>query len=112
MEFKDKVVIVTGGANGIGKTISECFKSEGATVLIIDKVDGDHYIGDISQKDVLERFAETVIGRFGHVDILINNAIPQMKGIDDCSWEDFEYSLKVGVTAPFYLTKLFMPYFS
>ncbi len=35
-----------------------------------------------------------------------------MKGIDDCSFEEFQYALTVGVTAPFYLTKLFMPYFS
>ena len=35
-----------------------------------------------------------------------------MKGIDECTYEEFEYALKVGVTAPFYLTKLFMPYLS
>ena len=37
---------------------------------------------------------------------IINNALPQMKGIDECSWEDFQYALSVGVTAPFYLVKL------
>ena len=34
-----------------------------------------------------------------------------MRGVEDCSYEDFEYALKVGVTAPFYLSKLFLPYF-
>ncbi len=53
-----------------------------------------------------------VISKYGKVDFLINNAIPIMKGINECSYEDFEYALKVGVTAPFYLTKLFMPYFT
>ncbi len=35
-----------------------------------------------------------------------------MKGINDCSWDEFNYALRVGVTAPFYLTKLFLPYFA
>ncbi|MBQ7825153.1 MAG: SDR family oxidoreductase, partial [Clostridia bacterium] len=47
-----------------------------------------------------------------HVDILINNALPIMRGIDDCSYEEFSYALAVGVTAPFYLTKLFAPRFA
>ncbi len=48
----------------------------------------------------------------GHVDYLINNALPMMKGIDECSFEEFQYALSVGVTAPFYLTKLLSPYFA
>ena len=47
-----------------------------------------------------------------NIDFLINNALPKMKGIDNCSFEDFNYSLQVGITAPFYLSKLFLPYFS
>ena len=35
-----------------------------------------------------------------------------MKGINDCSWDEFNYALRVGVTAPFCLTKLFLPYFA
>jgi len=61
---------------------------------------------------VLECFAKYVIGQYGHVDFLINNALPLMKGIDECSYEEFQYALRVGVTAPFYLSKLFMPYFA
>lgn len=110
--FEGKVVVVTGGAKGIGKCISEEFQKAGATVCIIDKEAGDHFVGDISDRSVLERFAEDVIARYGHVDFLINNALPLMKGIDDCSYEEFQYALSVGITAPFYLTKLFQPYFS
>lgn len=61
---------------------------------------------------MLERFADKVIAEYGHVDFLINNALPKMCGIDECSYEDFEYALRVGVTAPFYLAKLFQPYFA
>ena len=53
-----------------------------------------------------------VIADYGHVDYLINNALPLMKGIDTCTYEEFNYALRVGVTAPFYLTKLFAPHFA
>ena len=112
MEFKDKVVIVTGGANGIGKCISEEFTKAGAHVCIIDLCGNDYFQGDLADKDTLERFAEKVISEYGHVDVLVNNAIPLSRGIAEASYEDFEYALKVGVTAPFYLSKLFVPYFS
>lgn len=110
--FQGKVVVVTGGAQGIGKTIVEEFRKNGATVCMIDKQLGPHFVGDISKKDVLEQFAKGVIKEHGHIDYLINNALPIMKGIEECTYEEFEYALAVGVTAPFYLTKLFMPYFS
>ena len=69
-------------------------------------------MGDGGDKDTLERFSRYVVEKSGHVDYLINNALPLMKGIDECSFEDFQYALSVGVTAPFYLTKLLMPYFA
>lgn len=105
-QFEKKVVIVTGGAQGIGKCIADEFRKEGAEVCIIDFKKGEHYVGDISRKEVLEAFAEDVIKRHGKVDYIINNAIPMMKGIDDCTYEEFQYALSVGVTAPFYLVKL------
>ena len=108
--FQDKVVVVTGGANGIGKCIAEEYKKAGATVCIIDMAEGDHYVGDISKKEVLEAFAADVLSKYGHVDILVNNALPIMRGIDCCSYEEFQYALAVGVTAPFYLSKLFAPH--
>ena len=109
--FQNKVVVITGGAAGIGKCIAEEFQKAGAIVCIIDKTPGDHYVGDISDKAVLEAFAADVIAKHGAVDILVNNALPIMRGIDSCSYEDFQYALAVGVTAPFYLSKLFAPHF-
>ena len=87
MDFKDKVVVVTGGAHGIGKAIADSFQKEGATVEIIDIAPGNHFVGDISKKEVLEEFAASVIQKHGHADYLINKALPLMKGIRDCSYE-------------------------
>ena len=112
MDFNNKIAIVTGGAQGIGRCIAEEFRKAGATVCIIDKQAGDHFVGDIADKNVLERFAQEVIAKHGRVDYLVNNALPLMKGIAECSYEEFQYALSVGVTAPFYLTKLFVPYFA
>ena len=112
MDFKDKVAVVTGGAQGIGLCIAQEFRKAGARVCVIDRQPGDHFVGDISDKLVLERFAGEVVARFGRVDFLINNALPLMKGIDECSYEDFQYALSVGVTAPFYIAKLFAPHFA
>ena len=105
--FKDKVVIVTGGANGIGKCIAGEFRAVGATVYVIDKQEsGDHFVGDIANKDVLEAFVTDILKKHDKVDCIINNALPLMKGIDECSYEEFQYAMNVGVTAPFYLVKL------
>ena len=79
---------------------------------MIDILDNPYYVGDIGDKQVLDAFCEKVISDYGHVDYLINNAPPMFKGIDECTYEEFNYALNVGVTAAFYLTKLFMPYFA
>ena len=106
--FKGKVVIVTGGANGIGKCIVDEFRKQGSYVYVIDRQEGDHFVGDISKKEVLEAFVAEVLEKHDRIDCIINNALPLMKGIDECSYEEFQYALSVGVTAPFYLVKLLM----
>lgn len=105
-EFKDKVAIVTGGAQGIGMCIADEFRKAGTHVYVIDKQEGNHYIGDISDKNILESFVQEILSKHDNVDFIINNAIPMTKGLDECSYEEFQYALSVGVTAPFYLVKL------
>ena len=110
-DFKNKIAVVTGGARGIGKGIREEFEKAGAKVCVIDILENDYFVGDLADKATLERFAAKVIRDCGHIDYLINNAAPKMCGITNGSYEDFEYALKVGVTAPFYLSKLFAGHF-
>ena len=121
-DFKGKVAVITGGAQGIGRCIAEIFREQGAAACIIDLKEltpeeasafADYYCrGDISQEETLRSFAEEVILKYGRIDFLINNALPLFKGIDDCSYEEFNYALRVGVTAPFFLTKLFLEHFA
>ena len=112
--FSNKVVVITGGARGIGAETARRFREEGAHVCVIDKQAGEgvSFVGDIAQQETLERFAAAVLREHGHVDVLVNNALPLMSGIDECSYEDFSYALAVGVTAPFYLSKLFNAHFA
>lgn len=110
--FKDKVAVITGGAQGIGRAIADEFAKNGAAVCIIDRQPNDYFTGDLADEQTLRRFAHKVISDYGKIDFLINNAPPLMKGLNDCSYDEFNAALRVGVTAPFYLTKLFLPYFA
>ncbi len=109
---RDKIVVITGGSRGIGEEIARSFEREGATVCIIDRAENDYYTGDIADKETIERFAAQVIGDYGRLDVLVNNAPPAMVGISTGSYEEFQQALAVGVTAPFYLTQRLLPYFS
>lgn len=126
MRFADSVCVVTGGANGIGRCITEAFLGEGAVVAVIDtdraaglaleerfgaRVLFVH--GDIARKEALERFAGAVAGAYARVDCLVNNACVTKRGLlSGCSYEDFNEVLRVGVTAPYYLALLFRDRFA
>lgn len=123
MDYANQVVVITGGANGIGAALAQAFSEKGANVAVID-VDGrekEHLQsgnvlfmqGDITEESVLVEFANRIKERFKSVNYLINNACIGKGGIlSACSFEDFNYVLKLGVTAPYLLTSLLQDHFA
>ncbi len=122
--MNNKLCIITGGAAGIGRYMVEKFISEHYIVSVIDadenagksltKQYGDKalfYHGDITEQSVLDGFLTFITNRFQQVDAFINNACIGKGGLHSCGYDDFNYILRMGVTAPFYLTKLLMPHF-
>lgn len=110
--MKNKVVVITGAAKGIGAAIKELFLSQGAIVCEIDILENDYFVGDISKKEVLQEFVNKVLQEHDKIDYLINNAMLTKGGIDNCEYDDFMYALSVGAAAPYYLSKLFKDHFN
>lgn len=109
---KPKVAVVTGGAQGIGKAICDAFLKQGVSVCPIDLQENDYFVGDIADEKVVRAFASKVITDYGAIDYLINNACLSRGGLNSCTYDDFNYVLRVGITAPFFLTQLFLEHFN
>lgn len=116
-----KVCVITGGSNGIGRCMVDQFIKTGYRVFVVDRDESafEHmqevygkqhcfcYGGDIAASEVLEGFADFIREHTAHVDALIHNACLSRRGIlSGCGYEDFNYVLQVGVSAPYYLTML------
>lgn len=111
MDMQGKIAVVTGGAQGIGKAICEGFTARGATVCTIDRQPNDGFVGDLADQRTLEAFAAHVLDRHGAVDYLVHNAMITHGGLDRCTYDAFNEVLRVGVTAPYYLTRLLADHF-
>lgn len=115
--FEEKVIVVTGGARGIGRHLAEGLSARGAQVAVMDREEGDtpcawFFTGDLSRREDIEAFAEGIIRRFGRVDGIVHNAMTSRGGYPDCGFDDFLWAQAVGVAAPYYLTTLLTPHFS
>ncbi len=72
LNLKDRVVIVTGGAAGIGRATAERFESEGARVVVWDVTGGERV--DVTSREAVEAATNDVIAKYGRIDVLVNNA--------------------------------------
>lgn len=72
LNLEDKVVIITGGAAGIGRATAERFESEGARVVVWD-VTGDERV-DVTNREAVEAATNGVVAKYGRIDVLVNNA--------------------------------------
>ncbi|WKV12304.1 3-oxoacyl-ACP reductase FabG [Marivirga harenae] len=122
--LKDKVAVITGGANGIGKATAEKFIAEGAQVAIWDitKEKGEEtakdlgnntkfYQVDTTSFEQVEKAAKQTHQDFGKIDILINNAgITQDATLTKMTIEQWQKVLDVNLSGVFYCTKAISPF--
>ncbi len=115
-DFKDKIVLITGGSRGIGKGIAEMFAGSGATVLVTYKNSIDehyfdskkirHYKCDVSDLKAVGETVDLIIKEFGKIDVLINNAGITKDGlIMRMSEEDWTTVFDINLKGAFNMTK-------
>jgi 3-oxoacyl-[acyl-carrier protein] reductase len=119
MATQGKIALVTGGGTGIGAAIARRFVKEGVRVVIcdIDTKNGQavsaelgapaqFYELDVSDESQVNSVVEKVIGEFGHIDVLVNNAgITNDKLVIRMSAEDWERVIRINLTGAFLMTR-------
>jgi NAD(P)-dependent dehydrogenase (short-subunit alcohol dehydrogenase family) len=125
-----RTAIVTGGARGIGVHYADALAAEGAQVMIGDIVDGEEVAKDInsrqgqgavdsgtvdvSNEEAVKKFVAKTLGRFGKIDILINNAavfahLPS-QGVENIDVADWDKVMAVNIRGPFLMAKHVVPH--
>lgn len=129
MQLVDKIALITGAGQGIGRGIAEVFGREGATVIVVDKdpeaIDdtlatlaargqtSHGLLADISDEGAVQSLADTVSQRFGRLDILVNNAGVGAEGtLATRTMEAWDRVISINLRAPYMLTKYLAPLLS
>ena len=122
--FKEKVVVVTGGAQGIGRGICECFLKQGARVVVADlnaPADLDEWRDscdeqvywietNVTSMESIQSLASLLENAFGHVDVIVNNAgIMFQKSIEEQTEADWDVMMAINVKGPVMMTKYLLP---
>ena len=128
MKINDRVALITGSGQGIGKAIALTFAREGAKIAINDisfneakaletveelrklGVEAELFLADVSQEEDVNSMVEKIIARFGRVDILVNNAGINRDGLlHKGNLANWEAVMAVNLTGPFICTKAVLP---
>ncbi len=122
MHIKGKVILVTGGANGIGRALCERFAREGAKKIIVTDIDvenamlaaeatgGAAYKLDVSSEDQVKSVVADVIEKFGRIDLVVSNAgIGGEEGCLEVSNESWQKIYEINVLAHLYLSRAVFP---
>ncbi len=127
MRFENKVVVITGGAGGVGQALVRLFAREGARIMIVDmNADGcrlaaeearslgaqaDYLAGDLQQKEYCEAAVAHCVERFGALDILLNNAGIIPRGTIEETTDDMWFAaMGVNLNAVFFLCRAAIPH--
>lgn len=123
--LESKVAIVTGGAGGIGRATAAAFLREGASVMLVDRVEADvrsaaeslgeraaFFAADVSELGPTRAYVEATIARFGGVDVLFANAgiEGRVAPITECPVEELDRVLAVNVRGPFLAIQAVAPH--
>lgn len=119
MILKDQVAVLTGAASGIGEAVARRYLDEGANCVLVDvkpasdiekrfaSYGPDRVVAiqaDVTRRDDIERIVATAVDRFGHIDILFNNAaLFDMRPLLDESWDVYDRLFAVNVKGMFFL---------
>jgi meso-butanediol dehydrogenase/(S,S)-butanediol dehydrogenase/diacetyl reductase len=126
MRLQGKVSLITGGGSGIGEATAKTFAREGSTIMIADRDEAgaarvvgeiraagghaEYVVVNVGKPAEVERMIETASGRFGRIDVLLNNAVYTAVGrVADIPLDQWQQTLDVSLTAYFYATKLVLP---
>lgn len=127
MKLKDKAVIITGGAGGIGSGMAKAMVKEGAKVAIVDlneeqgnavaaelqviSPDSMFIKADLTERERLHEIVDTVVEKYGKLDVLVNNAhASRQVNFEDTTQEDMDFSFNTGFYPTFYLMQSAFPH--
>jgi NAD(P)-dependent dehydrogenase (short-subunit alcohol dehydrogenase family) len=122
LSMADKIVVITGGAKGIGAAIVSMFYEEGATVIVLDILDISEddfledkkrnyfFLCDVSSLEQVKKTFYEMKEKFGRIDILVNNAGVQTYGkIGDMDEEVWDRTLNINLKSVFLCSKYAVP---
>ncbi len=121
---QNKVVVITGGAAGIGRAFAKRVAQEGANVVIVDRIPADEVVAEITKEngkavahacdvgdpEAVRQLGVTILEGFGRCDVLVNNAgiFPSCR-FEDLSYEQWRQMITVNLDSMFLMAKQFVP---